>query len=130
MTGEIWLRIAAISGFLTVALGAFGAHGLEGRVSAQALTWWDKAVHYQGLHTLALLGCAILALQFPAVGALRLAGWGFLIGMLLFCGSLFVMTLTGQRWLGMVTPLGGLAMLFGWGVLVYAVGQLGSAPQG
>ena len=103
-----FILIAAISGLLLVVLGAFGAHALESRLSAGHLIWWQKAVNYQGLHTLALLG----------------TGWLFLAGMLLFSGSLYLLTLTDQRMLGLVTPFGGTAFIAGWGCLAYAAWRL------
>jgi uncharacterized membrane protein YgdD (TMEM256/DUF423 family) len=118
-----FILIAAISGLLLVVLGAFGAHALESRLSAGHLIWWQKAVNYQGLHTLALLGTGLLALQHPS-RALRNAGWLFLAGMLLFSGSLYLLTLTDQRMLGLVTPFGGTAFIAGWGCLAYAAWRL------
>ncbi len=107
------LLLAALFGFLTVALGAFGAHALDSRLGAQALGWWAKAVHYQGLHTLALLACGLLGLHAPG-RALAVAGWAFALGILLFSGSLYLLAVTGLRWLGAVTPFGGSALLVGW----------------
>ncbi|EGV50046.1 DUF423 domain-containing protein [Candidatus Endoriftia persephone] len=114
------LFIGAISGLLTVVLGAFGAHGLEGAVPATHLEWWQKAVHYQGLHSLALLAGGLLALQLPNNRWIASSGWLFLTGMLLFCGSLYLLTLTGQRSLGMITPIGGSAFIAGWFCLAMA----------
>ncbi|MCU7828430.1 MAG: DUF423 domain-containing protein [Candidatus Thiodiazotropha sp. (ex Myrtea sp. 'scaly one' KF741663)] len=121
--GRTFLFIAAISGLLVVALGAFGAHALETRVPASHLIWWQKAVDYQGLHTLALLGSGLLALHHSS-RPLLFAGWLFLIGILLFSGSLYLLTLTGQRGLGMVTPFGGMAFLAGWFALALAAWRL------
>ena len=108
-----FLCIGAVSGLLTVLLGAFGAHGLDNHLPAQHLAWWLKAVDYQGLHSLALLATGLLALH-QTSGHLRLAGWSFLAGILLFSGSLYLLALTGQRGLGMITPIGGLAFISGW----------------
>jgi len=118
-----FILIAAISGLLLVILGAFGAHALEAHLPPGHLIWWQKAVNYQGLHTLALLGTGLLALHHPS-RALSNAGWLFLIGMLLFSGSLYLLTLTDQRALGMVTPFGGTAFIAGWGCLAYAAWRL------
>jgi len=118
-----FLLIGALCGLFTVLLGAFGAHGLEGRLPEQNLIWWRKAVDYQGLHALALLALGLLARQHPAP-TLRLAGWGFVTGILLFSGSLYLLALTGQHWLGMLTPFGGLAFIFGWCALALAVWRL------
>jgi uncharacterized membrane protein YgdD (TMEM256/DUF423 family) len=112
------LLACAVNGFLAVALGAFGAHGLAARLQdaadgAQRLEWWGTAAHYHLAHALALGLAAWAAGQLP--GALpRVAGWCFLAGILLFSGSLYAMTLTGFRGLGAVTPLGGLGLLAGW----------------
>ncbi len=116
------MLIGAVSGFLSVALGAFGAHGLEASLPAKHLEWWDKAVHYHGIHSLALLATGLLALHLhkPPV----IAGWAFVIGILLFSGSLYVLALTGARWLGMVTPFGGIALLVGWIALAVAAARL------
>ena len=118
-----FLVIAAISGMLLVILGAFGAHALEGRLPAGHLVWWQKAVDYQGLHTLALLGTGLLGLRHPG-RALSLAGWLFVCGMLLFSGSLYAMALSGLRTLGAVTPLGGTAFIAGWIALALAAWRL------
>lgn len=102
---------------MAVALGAFGAHGLERwLVGADAferrLAWWQTASQYHLTHALALGAAACLASRDPGVG--KVAGLCFQIGILLFSGSLYAMTLSGARWLGAVTPLGGLAFLGGW----------------
>lgn len=115
-----WLTASGISGFLAVALGAFGAHGLQGRLAAAAdgakrLSWWQTAAHYHLMHALAL---AVVALVIARAPQARYAGVAFVLGTLLFSGSLYVMALGGPRWLGAVTPLGGAAFLVGWGVLV------------
>lgn len=121
------LALAALSGFLAVALGAFGAHGLKSRVSSlpdgpRRLEWWQTAASYQLAHALAIGLCALLADRLPQSG-MSIAGVAFLIGTLLFSGSLYAMGLTGIRALGAVTPLGGLAFLVGWGCLLGAALQ-------
>jgi uncharacterized membrane protein YgdD (TMEM256/DUF423 family) len=115
-----WLTASGISGFLAVALGAFGAHGLQARLAdaadgAKRLSWWQTAAHYHLMHALAL---AVVALVIAHAPQARYAGVGFVVGTVLFSGSLYVMALGGPRWLGAVTPLGGAAFLVGWGVLV------------
>lgn len=119
--------LGALFGLLTVAFGAFGAHALQGRLSPQALGWWDKAVHYQGLHALALLAAGLLGLHAPG-RALAVAGWAFAAGILLFSGSLYLLALTDLRWLGAVTPFGGTAFLLGWGALALAARRLAAQP--
>ena len=121
------LKLGAVAGFFTVALGAFGAHGLEGRISAAQLGWWTKGVEYQGLHAVALLTCGAIALHLPSQ-ALRVAGWAFVAGMVLFSGSLYLLALTGERWLGAVTPFGGTAFLIGWAALVVAAHRATRGP--
>jgi uncharacterized membrane protein YgdD (TMEM256/DUF423 family) len=123
MSPRLMLMLAAASGFVTVALGAFGAHGLKGHIDPSLLTAFHTGVDYQGLHTLALLGCGLWGLQRPSK-ALGLAAWSFLIGILLFSGSLYLMALTGQRWLGAITPIGGSAFLLGWAALLTAAARL------
>ena len=115
-----WLTASGISGFLAVALGAFGAHGLQARLAdaadaAKRLSWWQTAAHYHLMHALALAVVAFVIAHTPQA---RYAGVAFAAGTLLFSGSLYVMALGGPRWLGAVTPLGGAAFLVGWGVLV------------
>ena len=124
MMGRLFLIIGSLSGLATVILGAFGAHALESQLSAQQLTWWYKAVNYQGLHSLALLATGLLALIVTPSGALKWAGWLFLVGILLFSGSLYALALSGIRGLGMLTPFGGLAFIAGWAALALAAWRL------
>ena len=111
--------IGALFGFLAVALGAFGAHGLEGRLSPGDLATFETAVRYQMYHALALILLGTTAARLPSV-RVRAAGWAFATGILVFSGSLYLLVLTGHRWLGAVTPLGGVAFLVGWGALAAA----------
>jgi uncharacterized membrane protein YgdD (TMEM256/DUF423 family) len=111
-----WIALAALSGFLSVAIGAFGAHGLEGRLSPQATDWLATGLRYQMLHVAGLLAVGLLAGR-TAAASLTVAGAAFVIGTLLFSGLLYVMALGGQRWLGMVVPLGGVSFLVGWAAL-------------
>lgn len=113
---RVFLLLASLFGFTGVALGAFAAHGLRSRLSAEYLAVFQTGVHYQMLHALALLGVAILALHWPG-RLLNLAGWFFTLGILLFSGSLYVLTLTGISKLGIITPIGGTAFLAGWACL-------------
>lgn len=118
----------AVLGWSTVALGAFGAHGLEGRLPDIHLVWWDKAVHYQGLHAIALLACGLLE-PWTARRRLILAGWAFVLGTLLFSGSLYGLALTGVRWLGAITPFGGISLLIGWTALGLAALRSDREPR-
>jgi uncharacterized membrane protein YgdD (TMEM256/DUF423 family) len=117
---KIFLILGAINGFLAVALGAFGAHGLEGKISEKALGTWDKAVTYQMFHTVALFVTGLIGMKIQS-GSLHMAGWLFLIGIIIFSGSLYIYSTTGIKTFAMVTPLGGVAFLIGWILLGYAV---------
>lgn len=122
MTPSFCVGAGALSGFLTVALGAFGAHALREKLEPRALEVYQTAVQYQGVHALALIlvGAWFAARPESAQGwAGAVAPWGFLVGMLLFSGSLYVLALTGVRWWGAVTPLGGVAFLLGWFALAW-----------
>lgn len=122
---------AGIFGFLAVALGAFGAHGLSARLAplpdgAARLEWWSTAAHYHLVHALALAVIAFLAAR-SSSAAVTVAAIAFAIGIVLFSGSLYVMTLTGARALGAITPIGGLAFLVGWASIAVAAWKLGAA---
>ncbi|MFJ3367796.1 DUF423 domain-containing protein [Pseudomonas sp. NPDC086251] len=108
-----FLMLAAFFGFTGVALGAFAAHGLKSRLTPEYLAIFHTGVTYQLVHTLALLGVALLAAQIPG-RLITWAGASFAIGILLFSGSLYLLTMTGVSKLGIVTPFGGLAFLIGW----------------
>jgi uncharacterized membrane protein YgdD (TMEM256/DUF423 family) len=116
---NLWLLIAAINGFLAVAAGAFGAHGLQGRLDAHHLEIFETGARYQMYHALAM-GLAALAIRGAAAGAAQAAAAFFLVGVVLFSGSLYILALTGIRGFGIVTPFGGLAFLIGWGALAWA----------
>jgi len=106
--------------FLGVALGAFGAHGLKDTLSAEGKQAYHTAVLYHLLHGLALIAVGWLAVLKPASGLVRAAGWSFLLGILLFSGSLYLLSVTSIRKLGMITPFGGLSLLIGWLCLAWA----------
>lgn len=114
------LIVGVINGFLAVALGAFGAHGLEGKISDQALKTWEKAVQYQMFHTVSILFTALAMIKIQAT-SLAWSGWLFTIGIILFSGSLYVYSTTGIRSLAMITPFGGVFFLIGWIVLGYTM---------
>ena len=118
-----FLMLAAFFGFTGVALGAFAAHGLKSRLTPEYLTIFHTGVTYQLVHTLALLGVALLATQIPG-RLITWAGASFAIGILLFSGSLYVLTTTGISKLGIITPFGGLAFLIGWLCLGLAAWRL------
>jgi uncharacterized membrane protein YgdD (TMEM256/DUF423 family) len=121
LSSSPFILLAAISGFLAVALGAFGAHGLKDRLPADLLAVWQTAVQYQFWHTLALLAVGILLAQGTQARALSVSGWLFAAGIAMFSGSLYVLCLSGIRWLGAITPIGGVLWLIAWGCLAYAV---------
>lgn len=110
----IWAKIGAFFMFWAIALGAFGAHALKTRLTPESLAVWQTAVFYHALHALALLAIAGLWPQALEGAKLRLSGILFAAGIVIFSGSLYVLALTGQKWLGAVTPLGGLCFLAGW----------------
>lgn len=112
--------LAGLSGGLGVALGAFGAHALRGKVEERLLDTFQTAVQYQMIHALALLLVAILVFQWGRSPGLDIAAATFMAGIVLFCGSLYGLVLTDMRWLGPVTPLGGLCFIAGWTALVVA----------
>jgi uncharacterized membrane protein YgdD (TMEM256/DUF423 family) len=112
-----FLLLAAILGFIGVALGAFGAHGLRGRLTPEMLAVFETGVRYQMYHVFALL---IVSSAIGHLGSARLlvmAGWAFVAGILLFSGSLYALALTSTGILGAITPIGGLAFLIGWACL-------------
>ncbi|MDB5981713.1 MAG: hypothetical protein JWQ69_2728 [Pseudomonas sp.] len=121
-----FLLLAAFFGFTGVGLGAFAAHGLKERLSTEYLAIFHTGVLYQLIHTLALLAVALLAVQIPG-RLMTYAGIAFVIGILLFSGSLYLLTLTGVTKLGIITPFGGLAFLIGWLMLGLAAWRLGAA---
>lgn len=113
-----FLWIGALSAFIGVGFGAFGAHGLRARLSPDMLAVFETGVRYQMYHSFAILIVALAAARFDG-RLLQTAGWAFTAGIVLFSGSLYVLTLTGITTLGAITPIGGLAFLIGWGLLAY-----------
>ena len=116
-----FLLLGSIAGALAVAVGAFGAHALRGRVSEGMLNTFEIGARYHMYHALALLAVAWVASRWPGP-AVTMAGWLFVAGIVVFSGSLYLLALTGQRWLGAVTPLGGACFLGGWILLASAAG--------
>ena len=122
MKGKNIVMIAGISGALAVGVGAFGAHGLEPLLIQNGrLDTFETAVSYHFYHTLGLLGLGILALIKPEWKGLSLAAWGMFLGVLIFSGSLYILSLTGITWLGAITPVGGVGFILGWLALVYVM---------
>lgn len=120
--GQRWLLLGSIAGFVGVGLGAFGAHALKARLSPELLTIFETGVRYQMYHALALLAVGFAA---PRIGdrSARRSGLAFSFGILIFSGTLYVLALSELRWLGAVTPVGGVLLLFGWLNLVTAFGR-------
>jgi uncharacterized membrane protein YgdD (TMEM256/DUF423 family) len=133
--GRLWILIGSACGFLGVAAGAFGAHALRSRISPENLQTFEVAVRYHLIHAVCLL--AVGALQgliedakAPGWRTLRLAGWAFTIGILLFSGSLYALALGGWNALGAITPFGGLAFLAGWALLAWSALRSQPPPPG
>jgi uncharacterized membrane protein YgdD (TMEM256/DUF423 family) len=115
MTPSCWARAGASAMLVSVAAGAFGAHGLRARLSPEMLAIWETGARYMAYHGLGLLFVSWLS-EKTSVGA---AGWLFSAGIVLFSGSLLLLALTGKKWLGAITPLGGLCFLAGWAVIAF-----------
>jgi uncharacterized membrane protein YgdD (TMEM256/DUF423 family) len=116
---RLFFVIGAVAAFIGVAAGAFGAHGLKGRLDAEMLAVFEVGVRYQMYHAFALIAVAWAQTRWPGT-PVTTSGILFIIGMLVFSGSLYLLSLTGQRWLGAITPLGGVALLAGWLCLAWA----------
>ncbi|MBK1988028.1 DUF423 domain-containing protein [Sphaerospermopsis aphanizomenoides BCCUSP55] len=122
---QIFLTVAAIFGGLSVAAGAFGAHALREKVSERMLEIFDTGARYQMYHALALLLVAILiSRQETPPATLFISGWLFIIGVTIFSGSLYVITLTGIKSLGAIAPLGGISLMTGWAILAFAAATM------
>jgi uncharacterized membrane protein YgdD (TMEM256/DUF423 family) len=119
-----FIVIGALSGCLAVAAGAFGAHALRARLAPEMLDVFQTGVTYEMYHALALVGVGILLARFSTEGStwLSAAGWLFIVGSILFSGSLYLLALSGTLWAGAITPIGGVAFLLGW--LALAIGVL------
>ncbi|MBA2457607.1 MAG: DUF423 domain-containing protein [Gemmatimonadales bacterium] len=119
---RLFFSLGAASAFVAVAAGAFGAHALRARLDAGALAVFETGARYQMYHALGLLAVGWAAARWPGPWATR-AGWLFVLGTVLFSGSLYGLALSGVRWLGAITPLGGVAFLAGWICLAIAARQ-------
>ena len=112
----------AIAAFIAVALGAFGAHSLRTRLTPEMLNIFEVGVRYQMYHAFGLIAVAWAKTRWPEAN-LNAAGWAFIVGIIIFSGSLYLLSITDTRWLGAITPLGGLAFLAGWAILVWSVAR-------
>jgi uncharacterized membrane protein YgdD (TMEM256/DUF423 family) len=119
-----WFAVGAFAAAIGVTLGAFGAHALKSRVTEDLLAVFETGVRYQMYHALALLAVAWAATRWPGPW-INASGWLFTLGILIFCGSLYLMTFTGVRWLGAITPIGGVCFILGW--IAMAVAALRAA---
>ena len=128
MIVKLFIIAGAINGFLAVALGAFGAHALKERLSEKYLAIWETAVQYQMFHAVALIAIGILMSSklIGPVSSLNTAGYLMIAGIILFSGSLYVLSLTGIGVLGAITPIGGVAFLIGWIMIIVAAAKFAS----
>jgi uncharacterized membrane protein YgdD (TMEM256/DUF423 family) len=120
MSARIAICIAAAFLFAAVAFGAFGAHALKAKLSPELMVTYQTAVQYHFWHALGLLLVGVLLLQRPDGGAIVVAAWLLIAGLILFCGSLYTLALTGVRMWGAVAPVGGVAFLAAWAALAWA----------
>jgi uncharacterized membrane protein YgdD (TMEM256/DUF423 family) len=120
-TAKTFLLLGSVSALLAVLLGAFGAHALKNKLSADMLAIFQTGVQYHFYHALGLLAVGLVAKQIPESAALKYAGWLMFIGIVIFSGSLYLLSLTGTRWLGAITPIGGVAFIAAWTLLAFAI---------
>ena len=123
-TVKVFLILGGFNAALVVLFGAFGAHALKARLSAEMLAVYQTGVHYHLFHALGLLAVGLVATQMADSVYLRWSGWLMLAGIILFSGSLYVLSVSGLRWLGMVTPFGGLSFIAAWMAFVTAIAKL------
>jgi uncharacterized membrane protein YgdD (TMEM256/DUF423 family) len=117
---KFWFLSAGIFAFLSVALGAFGAHSLKNVLDDYGRSIYEKAVLYQMFHAVALFVVGVIQ-HFDKGRSFSMAGWGFFVGIILFSGTLYLLAITGLKWLGAITPIGGVAFLFGWFWLIISM---------
>lgn len=116
---RVFVVLGSLSALMAVSLGAFASHGLKGRLSQDMLDVFEVGVRYQMYHAFGLFVVAWAATRWPGTGVI-VAGWLFVVGTIVFSGSLYVLSTSGPRWLGAITPIGGLAFLAGWCALAWA----------
>ncbi|MGB9149036.1 MAG: DUF423 domain-containing protein [Burkholderiales bacterium] len=120
-TTKIFLLLGSVGALLAVLLGAFGAHALKSKLNADMLAVFQTGVQYHFYHALGLLAVGLLASHLPESAALRWSGWLMFAGIVIFSGSLYVLSTSGIRWLGAITPIGGVAFIVAWALLAIAV---------
>ena len=116
---KLVIMLAGINGFLAVSLGAFAAHALRDRLSPELLNTFQTGVQYHMYHALALFGIGLMMINFPASNILRVSAYLMLAGLVFFSGSLYLLSITGIRWLGAITPIGGVFFLVAWAIIVW-----------
>ena len=121
----MFITLGALNMALAVMLGAFGAHGLKAKVTSEQLAWWHTACEYQVYHALALFGIGVLIAAQPQWSMAKNSAWCLQLGIIIFSGSLYAMTLGAPRWFGAITPIGGMAFIIGWLWLAYVSWQQG-----
>ena len=119
---RLFFVLGSVLAGLAVGLGAFGAHGLRATLSSDDLSTFEIGVRYQMYHALALIAVAWAASRWEST-SIVVAGWAFVVGILIFSGSLYFLVITGPRWLGAITPIGGVALLVGWALLAWGALQ-------
>ena len=123
ISAKILLALGSLNAALAVLLGAFGAHALKDRLDESMMNVYQTAIQYHFYHALGLVLVGILALHFPSSSLLRWSGTALIAGILLFSGSLYLLAISNVRWLGMITPIGGMAFVTGWVLLLVAVAR-------
>ena len=116
---KLFFIIGAVLGCLGVAAGAFGAHALKDQLAPERLVQYELAVRYQMYHAFALLAAAWCAQRWPG-GAAHAAGWLFIVGVVIFCGTVYALSFGSPRWFGAITPIGGVCLIAGWALLAWA----------
>ena len=118
---KLFLAMGCINAMLVVLIGAFGAHGLKARLTVENMAVFQTGVQYHFYHAVGLILLGLIALQIPITPDLRWSGWLMLVGIILFSGSLYALSITNIRWLGMITPFGGMAFIIAWLLLTIGI---------
>lgn len=127
---KLFLGLGALNMFLAVAFGAFGAHALRDRLTPDLLAIFGTGNQYHFYHAIGLLIVGMVAIHLPESGLTRWSGWLMLVGIIIFSGSLYILSITGIRWLGAITPIGGVSFLAAWLLLLIAIWRDGGAAGG